>query len=55
MFVIVKIHHNEIVGDSENISFTPLSISRQLEVGDSIRVDFNSKIYSEKKIIFIRC
>jgi pyruvate kinase len=38
----VKIHHESIVGDSENISFTPKSVSNQLQIGDNIRVDFNS-------------
>jgi len=38
----VKIHHTPIVGDSNNISFTPDNVSQQLKVGDEIRVDFNS-------------
>ena len=38
----VKIHHKTIMGDSENISFTPKNVVTQLEVGDKIRVDFNS-------------
>ena len=40
--IIVKIHHTPVVGDSNNISFTPENVSRQLKVGDEIRVDFNS-------------
>ena len=39
---IVKIHHDSVVGDSNNISFTPDNVSQQLNVGDEIRVDFNS-------------
>ena len=38
----IKIHHKTIVGDSNNVSFTPNNVSRQLKVGDEIRVDFNS-------------
>jgi len=39
---IIKIHHKTILGDSRNISFTPSNVSKQLEIGDKIRVDFNS-------------
>jgi len=39
---IVKIHHKQVVGDSNNISFAPNTVSKQLRVGDSIRVDFNA-------------
>jgi pyruvate kinase len=39
---VVKIHHTPVVGDSNNISFTPNNVSQQLKVGDEIRVDFNS-------------
>jgi pyruvate kinase len=39
---IVKIHHNPVVGDSNNISFTPSNVSQQLKVGNEVRVDFNS-------------
>jgi len=36
-------HYNtSVVGDSNNISFTPDNVSQQLKVGDEIRVDFNS-------------
>ena len=38
----VKIHHKQIIGDSQNISFTPDNISRQLIVGDRIKIDFDS-------------
>jgi len=39
---IIKIHHSSVLGDSHNISFTPNNVSKQLKVGDEIRVDFNS-------------
>lgn len=39
---IVKIHHSEVIGDSENISFTPCEVAKQFKVGDIIRVDFNA-------------
>jgi pyruvate kinase len=39
---IVKIHHDEVIGDSQNISFTPNNISRNFAVGDNIFLDFNS-------------
>ena len=38
----VKIHHEKILGDSGNISFTPETVSTQLKVGDVIRVDFDA-------------
>ena len=38
----VKIHHEKILGDSGNISFTPETVSIQLNVGDVINVDFNA-------------
>jgi len=38
----VMIHHHYVVGDSNNISFAPETVSRQMKVGDKIRVDFNS-------------
>jgi pyruvate kinase len=39
---IVKIHHNPTIGDENNISFTPQYVSKQLKIGDEIKVDFNS-------------
>ena len=38
----VKIHHEKILGDSGNISFTPETVSTQLKVDDVIRVDFDA-------------
>ena len=49
---VVKVHHDQVIGDSENISFTPDSVSRQLREGDLIRVDFNAvtlRIIENKK------
>jgi pyruvate kinase len=43
---VVKIHHASVIGDSNNISFTPSNVSKQLKVGDEIRVDFNSVCFS---------
>jgi pyruvate kinase len=42
----VHIHREAVEGDRSNISFTPESIFLQLEVGDEIRVDFNSVLFS---------
>lgn len=39
---IVKIHHETVIGDSNNISFTPKDVAQQVKVGDIIKVDFNS-------------
>ena len=38
----VKIFHEQVVGDSKNISFTPNTVSKQLKVNDVIRIDFNT-------------
>ena len=49
---VIKIHYTEVVGDSQNISFTPSAVSRQLQVGDIINVDFNAasfKVVKEEK------
>jgi pyruvate kinase len=39
---LVTIHPEAIVGDGQNISFTPDSVFSQLNEGDEIRVDFDS-------------
>ena len=39
---VVKIHHNNVIGDSNNISFTPRFIAKELREKDVIRVDFNA-------------
>jgi len=38
----IKIHYADVIGDAENISFTPRSIAKEFVIGDRIRVDFNS-------------
>lgn len=37
----IRICFDPVVGDSENISFTPIGIARQFVVGDEISVDFD--------------
>lgn len=37
----VRIELKTIIGDSEKLSFNPMSVAQQFEVGDKIRVDFN--------------
>ena len=39
---VVTIHHNEIIGDENNISFTPRGICAEFQVGDIIDIDFHS-------------
>lgn len=39
---IIKIHYEEILGDENNISFTPSDIATELRVGDIIDIDFHS-------------
>ena len=39
---MVKIHFSEVIGNANNISFTPNNVVRQFRVGDEIRIDFNS-------------
>ena len=38
---VVKIHFDEVEGDSKNLSFSPEGIADQFEVGNTIRIDFN--------------
>lgn len=38
----VKISHEPVIGNSNTISFTPDTVSRQLIVNDIIRIDFNT-------------
>ena len=37
----IKIHFDSIIGDFDNISFTPLGIARKFAIGDVISVDFD--------------
>ena len=39
---IVKIHNKYIVGDENNMSLTPTGVSQNFEIGDKLKVDFNS-------------
>jgi pyruvate kinase len=48
----VTIHPEAIVGDRQNISFTPDSVFSQLNEGDEIRVDFDSAAF---RITGIEC
>jgi pyruvate kinase len=48
---VVKIHHTPILGDSNNISFTPSNVSSQLEIGDEIKVDFNSVCFCVTEVL----
>jgi pyruvate kinase len=38
----IKIHYSEILGDNENISFTPADVVTRLQVDDIINIDFDS-------------
>ena len=40
----IKIHLTRIIGNSQNINLTPLSIIPQLEVGDLVHIDFDTVI-----------
>lgn len=49
---VVKIHFDEVLGDSNNISFSPDYIAKQLRAGDELRIDFNSasiKVFEKNK------
>ena len=37
----VRIHFSPVIGDADNISFSPLNVARQFVVGDLISIDFN--------------
>jgi len=38
---VVKIHFDEIIGDENNISFSPRGVAKQFVVGDIVKIDFN--------------
>lgn len=38
----IRIHPNEVLGDSNNISFSPAHVANQLRIGDEISIDFDS-------------
>jgi pyruvate kinase len=53
---LVKIHFEEVRGDSNNISFTPSYVTKQFQIGDEIRIDFNSaciKIIEKNRNCFL--
>lgn len=39
---VVKIHFDEVLGDSNNISFSPNYVAKQLKIDDELKIDFNS-------------
>ena len=41
----IRINIDSIVGDPNQLSFNPISVSKQFEVGDEVRVDFNHVIF----------
>jgi pyruvate kinase len=53
---VVKVHFDEIIGDSKNISFTPLRIAEEFVVGDEIKIDFDSaciRIIEKNRTLFL--
>ena len=46
----VIIHFDETVGDSNNISFSPVGIARQFQIGDVIKIDFHQATLIVKSI-----
>jgi len=46
----VKIYHKQVIGNSTQISFAPSNVSKQLEVNDLIRIDFNALTLKVEKI-----
>jgi pyruvate kinase len=38
---VVKIHHDEVLGDESNMSFSPEGVAKQFIIGDIINVDFD--------------
>ena len=46
----VKIHFDPVIGDSNNISFSPDSVSRQFQIGDRIKADFNAVCFRIEKV-----
>lgn len=51
----VKIHFDNVVGDSGNISFTPAGIARQFGLGDEISVDFDHVCFRIEDISMDHC
>lgn len=38
---MIKLHHDEIIGDEENISCTPLGIVKKFKIDDILQIDFD--------------
>lgn len=38
---MVKVHYDTVIGDAENISFSPEGIASQFSINDIIKIDFN--------------
>ena len=51
----VNIHFAPVLGDAENISFTPAGSVEQFEVGDTIRIDFNGTELNVVECLDDRC
>jgi len=51
----VKIHFDEVVGDHQNISFTPKHVSKLFQTGDQINVDFNSVCFNIESVNANHC
>jgi len=51
----VNIHFEPVIGNSENISFTPTGIARQFVLGDEISVDFDHVSFRVDKIFDDHC
>jgi pyruvate kinase len=45
----IRIEINPINGDSTKLSFNPINVTKQFEVGDKIRVDFNHACFEIKE------
>ena len=51
----VIIHSNEIIGDKNNISFSPHGIVQQFSEGDRIKIDFNGTILKVVEVAKDNC
>jgi len=38
---MIKVHYDTVIGDAENISFSPEGVALQFDVNDIIKIDFN--------------
>lgn len=57
----VRISHETVLGDENNISFTPIGIVKQFEVGDEIRIDFGgacikiTAVHNDHSLAVVSC